>query len=125
MPHFSQGCTPPHVIPTTRGDSPRRSRNTRLPCGIREGLGRPRERQSAPAGLEREARGDREPRTRRRSGQQEPEERRARTPPPRQPHPLTSMETRHPCMALNPKCSGRGPSPAPSPELFTVLGCDK
>lgn len=38
---------------------------------------------------------------------------------------LTSMETRQPCMALKPKWSGRGPSPAPSPELFTVLGCDK
>lgn len=39
--------------------------------------------------------------------------------------PLTSMETRQPCMALKPKWSGRGPSPAPSPELFTVLGCDR
>lgn len=56
---------------------------------------------------------------------QDPEQCRVWMPPPRQPHPLTSMETRHPCMALNPKCSGRGPSPAPSPELFTVLGCDK
>lgn len=39
--------------------------------------------------------------------------------------PLTSIETRQPCIALKPKCSGRGPSPAPSPELFTVLGCER
>lgn len=49
------------MSPTTREGSPRRSRNTRLPCGIREGLGRHRERQSAPAGLVREGRRDREP----------------------------------------------------------------
>lgn len=101
---FLAGIYPAARVPHGTEGLSSRSWNTRLPCGIRERLGRNQERRNAP---------------------REAAECRVRAPPPRQPHPLTSMETRHPCMALNPKCSGRGPSPAPSPELFTVLGCDK
>ncbi|XP_005062114.1 PREDICTED: nuclear receptor-binding protein [Ficedula albicollis] len=50
----AKGFIQPHASPAARRDSPRRSRNMRLPYGIRERLGRHRERQNAPPGLGRE-----------------------------------------------------------------------